>query len=120
MKSYLQLLIILISLLVLVLIFLIPGDFKTSVINKIQIDTIGHIIGFFGLTLLLVGLLKLPLINTVICLFFYSGLTELSQYYLGFRRGEFFDFIANIVGVSLFAIFYWVFTVYGKPPRLKN
>ncbi|TWX59454.1 VanZ family protein [Colwellia hornerae] len=111
MKRNIQLLIILVSLLVLALIFLIPSDLKTTVINKIQIDTIGHIIGFFGLTWILVGLMKLPLINTVICLFFYSALTELSQYYLGFRHGEFFDFIADVIGICLFAFFQWLFVL---------
>jgi VanZ family protein len=120
MKSRIKLLIILISLLILVPFFLIPSDLKMEVLNKIQIDTVGHIIGFFGLSWILVRLIKLPLVNTVICLFFYSALTELSQYYLGFRSGEFFDFVADVVGISLFAILQWLIAVYGKPQGLKN
>jgi VanZ family protein len=120
MKSHIKLLIILISLLALVLLFLIPSDLKMAIIHKVRIDTFGHIIGFFGLTWILVRLLKLPLINTVIALFFYSALTELSQYYLGFRSGEFFDFMADVVGISLFAIFQWLLVVYGKPKRMKS
>lgn len=120
MKRYMQRLIILIFLLVLALIFLIPNDLKTTVINKIQIDTIGHVIGFFGLTWILVGLMKLPLINTVICLFFYSALTELSQYYLGFRSGEFFDFVADVVGISFFAVLQWLFLLYQQPKGIKK
>jgi VanZ family protein len=120
MKSHIKLLIILISLLILVPLFLIPSELKMEVLNMIQIDTVGHIIGFFGLTFILVRVIKLPLINTVICLFFYSALTELCQYYLGFRSGEFFDFVADVVGVSLFALFQWLHIVYGKPQGLKN
>jgi VanZ family protein len=120
MKSHITLLIVLISLLIFLPLLLMPNDLKMAVLDKIQIDTVGHIIGFFGLTLILVRLIKLPLVNTVICLFFYSALTELCQYYLGFRSGEFFDFIADVVGVSLFAIFQWLLIVYGKPQRLKN
>ncbi len=120
MKSYIKLLIILIALLIFIPLFLIPSELKMAVLNKIQIDTVGHIIGFFGLTWILVRILKLPLLNTVICLFFYSALTELSQYYLGFRSGEFFDFVADVVGISLFAIFQWLLVIYGKPQHLKN
>jgi hypothetical protein len=114
MKSHITLLIVLISLLIFLPLLLMPNDLKMAVLDKIQIDTVGHIIGFFGLTLILVRLIKLPLVNTVICLFFYSALTELCQYYLGFRSG------ADVVGVSLFAIFQWLLIVYGKPQRLKN
>jgi VanZ family protein len=120
MKSHIKLLIILISLLILVPLFLIPSELKMEVLNNIQIDTVGHIIGFFGLTWVLVRVFKLPLLNTVICLFFYSGLTELSQYYLGFRSGEFFDFVADVVGISLFGIFQWLLVIYGKPQHLKS
>jgi len=120
MKSYTQLCLILITLLVLILLYFIPAEFKTSIINKIQLDTVGHIIGFFGLTWLLVRVLELPLANTVICLFFYSALTEISQYYLGFRNGEFVDFIADIVGVSLFAICQRLLVSYINPQRMNN
>ena len=71
MKTNLQLLILLVSTLFLVLFFFIPTELTKQVINKIQLDTFGHIIGFFGLTWILVGLVKLPLMNTVICLYFY-------------------------------------------------
>ena len=120
MKSNIQLLSLLISALLLVLFFFVPEQLKTTIINKIQLDSIGHLIGFFGLTWILVGILKLPLFNTVICLFFYSALTELSQYYLGFRRGEFMDVIADVVGISLFAVCQWLFGLYRKPQGIKS
>lgn len=119
MKSKQQLLIILICSLLLILIFFIPNEFKIMIINKIQIDTIGHIIGFFGLSWILIRFVKLPLMNTVICLYFYSALTEIGQYYLGFRSGQFFDFVADVVGISLFATLQWLIVVYGKPKYKK-
>lgn len=120
MKSNVQLLIILISSLVLALFFFIPNELSIMFTQKIQIDTFGHVIGFFGLSWILIGLMKLPLINTVICLFFYSALTEIGQYYLGFRSGEFFDFVADVVGISLFAIVQWSIIVYGKSQHVKT
>jgi len=115
MKTNLQLFILLVSSLLLVLFFFIPAELTMSVINKIQLDTIGHIIGFFCLSWILIRLIKLPLVNTVICLYFYSALTEIGQHYLGFRNGEFADVVADIVGVSLFAILQWFLVIYGKP-----
>jgi VanZ family protein len=114
MKSTLQLLLMLILSLILILFFFIPSELSASILNKIQIDTFGHIIGFFGLSWALIGLLKLPLVNTVICLYFYSALTEIAQYYLGFRSGQFFDFVADVFAISLFATLQWSLIVYGK------
>jgi VanZ family protein len=73
-----------------------------------------NIIGFFGLSWVLVGIVKLPMVNSLICLFIYSALTEIGQYYLGFRSGEFADFLADIAGIVLFIILHWFFIVYGK------
>jgi len=120
MKANLQLLIILVLSLVLVLFFFIPTELSMQVINKIQIDTFGHIIGFFALTWVLVRLVKLPLINTVICLYFYSALTEIGQHYLGFRSGQFIDFVADVVGISLFATLQWLLLTYGKAKYEKE
>lgn len=120
MKSHLQLLLLLISSIILLLFFFIPSDTSAAVLNEIRIDTFGHIVGFFVLSWVLIGLLKLPLINTVICLYFYSALTEMGQYYLGFRSGEFIDFIADIIGVSLFAALQWSLIIYGKKQGIKR
>jgi len=120
MKNRTQLISILILLLTLVLLIFIPEQLKDFFINKIQIDTVGHIFGFFGLTWVLVRLVKLPLFNTVICLYFYSVLTELSQYYLGFRNGEFVDVIADVVGISLFSIYHWLRAFCHKPKGINN
>jgi len=120
MKNNLQLLMLLVSSLLLVLFFFIPTELTMSVINKIQIDTFGHIIGFFGLSWILIRLVKLPLVNTVVCLYFYSAVTEIGQHYLGFRSGQFFDFVADVVGISLFATLQWLTIIYGKPKLEKE
>lgn len=72
-----------------------------------EIDFIGHFLGFFFLTFLIKSLIKLPLFNLAICLIVYSALTEVSQYYLGFRNGEFRDFIADALGIGLFVVIYY-------------
>ena len=88
----------------------ISNDFKTLLVSSIQMDTVGHAIGFFILTFTINALLKLPLINLSICLTFYAAFTEIGQHYLGFRRGEISDFIADVVGILLFILFHWLKT----------
>jgi len=71
-------------------------------------------IGFFILAWLLHGIFKFPVLSISICLVFYAALTELGQLYLGFRNGEISDFIADIVGITLFIGIKWLRMVYGK------
>jgi VanZ family protein len=79
------------------------------IINQIlEIDFIGHFIGFYLLTWFLHKQLSLPLINIGICLIFYGAVTELSQLYLGFRNGEVSDFIADAFGVLLYMATKWL------------
>ncbi|WP_420839706.1 VanZ family protein [Colwellia maritima] len=77
-----------------------------------QIDTIGHFIGFFILTWFVSSILKLSIFNTFFSLSFYSALSELGQYYLGFRNGEFSDFFADIAGISLYLFLKYVYLLY--------
>lgn len=88
------------------------SDFRRLVFRSTDIDSIGHIISFFGLTWVLHSILKLPLFNTMLTVAFYGGLTELGQYYLGFRNGEFKDFFFDIVGMTLFALIRWSILMY--------
>lgn len=83
---------------------LLPTELKRLVFRSPQIDTIGHFIGFFILAWLIHSLIKLTLLETLITLSFYGALSELGQYYLGFRNGEFSDFFADIAGISLFIL----------------
>ena len=67
-------------------------------------DTIGHAVGFFALAGLLSIFFKLPTLPLTIALISYAALSELAQYYLGFRNGEFKDFIADAIGILLFML----------------
>lgn len=75
---------------------------------SMEIDFIGHFIGFFFLTWFLHTKLSLPLINIGLCMVFYGAVTELSQLYLGFRNGEISDFIADVLGISLYMAIKWL------------
>lgn len=92
----------------------IPTELKKVVFRSPKIDTIGHFIGFFILAWLVHSLIKLTLVETFITLSFYGALSELGQYYLGFRNGEFSDFLADIVGISLFILLKLLYLTYKK------
>ena len=92
----------------------IPDSIKNAIFKFPQIDTIGHFTGFFILTWLVSTLLRLPLLNIVLCLIFYGALSEIGQWYLGFRNGEFTDFYADTTGILVFALLKWISIVYGK------
>jgi VanZ family protein len=92
--------------------YLSSNDFRRLVFRSTDIDSIGHMISFFCLTWVLHSILKLPLINTMLTIAFYGALTELGQYYLGFRNGEFKDFFFDIVGITLFGIIRWSILMY--------
>jgi len=93
---------------------LLPAALKKIVFRSPQIDTIGHFIGFFVLAWLVHSLIKLTLVETSITLSFYGALSELGQYYLGFRNGEFSDFFADIAGISLFILLKSLYLIYKK------
>jgi VanZ family protein len=94
-------------------IFTFP-ELRSLLIQHTRIDSWGHLIGFFLLMWILHSLIKLPLLNSAICMTFYAALSEIGQYYLGFRNGEFRDFIADIAGILLFMLLKWISMVYGK------
>lgn len=83
---------------------LLPEEIKKLVFRSPQIDTIGHFIGFFLLTWLVSSILKLSLLSTLLTLTFYASLSELGQYYLGFRNAEFSDFFADSAGITLYLL----------------
>ncbi|MBL4823047.1 MAG: VanZ family protein [Colwellia sp.] len=93
---------------------LLPTELKKIVFRSPQIDTIGHFIGFFILAWLSHSLIKLTLLEALITLSFYGALSELGQYYLGFRNGEFSDFFADIAGISLFILLKSLYLIYKK------
>lgn len=91
---------------------LLPEAIKRFVFRYPKIDTIGHFIGFFILTWFVSSILKLSLLNTFYSLCFYSALSELGQYYLGFRNGEFSDFFADVAGISVYLSLKYVYLLY--------
>lgn len=100
------------------IILVFSSDIRTLIFENTKMDTIGHFIGFFTLSLLLNSIFKLPLLNTITCLIFYAALSEIGQYYLGFRNGEFRDFVADVVGILFFALLKWIYTVYWRKSSL--
>ncbi|MDO6444553.1 VanZ family protein [Colwellia sp. 1_MG-2023] len=83
--------------------------------QSLQIDTLGHFLGFYCLTWFLHKNLSLPLVNICLCMIFYGAVTELSQLYLGFRKGEVSDFVADVVGITLYMAIVWL-----KRPSLEK
>jgi len=91
---------------------LLPEAIKKLVFRSPKIDTIGNFVGFFVLTWLVSSILKLSLLSTLFTLSFYAALSELGQYYLGFRNAEFSDFYADIVGITLYLLLKYAYLKY--------
>jgi len=77
-----------------------------------KLDSIGHFLGFLFLTGLINHLIKPSLFTLSISLTLYAALTEIGQHYLGFRNGEFRDFIADALGIGVFVIIYYLVQQY--------
>ena len=112
MKSRYHLLILTVIVMLFFCLYFISEDFRRVVFRSTEIDSIGHIISFFCLTWVLHSVLKLPLFNTMLTVGFYGILTELGQYYLGFRSAQISDFISDIIGISLFGMIRWSILMY--------
>lgn len=95
-------------------------DFRRVVFRSTEIDSIGHIISFFGLTWVLHSILKLPLLTTMLTVAFYGVLTELGQYYLGFRSAQVSDFISDLIGIGMFGIIRWSILMYRNRSSNKS
>ncbi|WP_353517084.1 VanZ family protein [Thalassotalea sp. SU-HH00458] len=115
MKTRQPLIILLLIIFTIMLLTFASFDLHVIIEQSLQLDTIGHFLGFYFLTWFLHKNLSLPLLNICLCMIFYAAVTELSQMYLGFRKGEMSDFIADIVGISLYLAIVWL-----KRPLLKK
>lgn len=89
-------------------------DYQAIYERGIEIDSIGHIIGFFILTWFLYSIVKGSLLYLSLSLILYAALTEIGQFYLGFRNGEWSDFFADLFGISLFLLIKWCIHIYRK------
>ncbi len=113
--------VIIVSILVLFAHEFLPDNLRKRIFQFPEIDTIGHLTSFFILTWVCHSIIKLSLFICVPLLIFYGALTEIGQSYLGFRSGEFGDFIADIIGISLFVLAKWLFRSYfTKPITVKQ
>ena len=117
MKNQQRILLLLVIIAITIVISIFSNDWNMTISRITRIDSIGHMIGFFALAWFLFLALKLPTINLSLCLIFYSALTELGQLYLGFRNAEISDFIADLVGISLFMLMRWTMMIYGNKAK---
>jgi hypothetical protein len=101
---------------------LLPDALTRAIFRSPQVDTIGHFIGFFVLTWFISSVVKISFLTTLLTLIFYSALSELGQYYLGFRNGEFSDFFADVAGISLYLLLKFSYSRYKLfiHKRIKN
>ena len=118
MKSRQHLLFLLILILAIIVFSFLTNDFKSLILSGTRIDTVGHFIGFFLLTWFLNVVIKLSMTELFFALLVYAALTEVGQFYLGFRNGEVSDFIADVIGISLYAFIKWLIVVYGKQQKI--
>ncbi|MEW6999416.1 VanZ family protein [Colwelliaceae bacterium BS250] len=78
-------------------------------LNKYHLlDKTGHFFGFLFLSWLVDKLLNLNIMVTTIGLIFYSGLTEIGQHMLGFRSGQWSDFIADSLGCLCYLLIVYI------------
>lgn len=96
----------------------LPDPIRKRLFQMPAIDTIGHLTSFFLLAWVCHSVLKLSLTLCVPLLTFYAALTEVGQSFLGYRKGEFSDFIADVVGVLLFVLIKWLYSRYFKHNRI--
>jgi hypothetical protein len=113
-----------ISLIALIVILLSSNELLTNEIRAFlyrvpKVDTIGHFISFFLLTWLVVVIIRIPMTISVITIILYGAITEVGQYYLGFRSGEFADFLADIVGVTIFIVLKLIYDLLLSLKKIK-
>lgn len=114
MKSQQLLLFLFIIILIITGVSILANDLDAIISRGTDIDSIGHMLGFFLFTWFLNSICRLPLITLSITLIFYAALTELGQWYLGFRNPEFSDFIADTVGITIYVVIKWLQLMYFK------
>ncbi|WP_057830548.1 VanZ family protein [Colwellia sp. TT2012] len=92
----------------------LPDTLRMRIFQFPAIDTMGHLISFFILTWVSHSVIKLSLRLCVPLLMFYGALTEIGQSFLGYRSGEFGDFIADVIGISLFVLAKWLYLIFFR------
>ena len=106
--------VIIVSILLLFAHEFLPESLRKRIFQFPEIDIIGHLTSFFILTWVSHSIIKLSLPICVPLLIFYGALTEIGQSFLGYRSGEFGDFIADVIGISLFVLAKWLYLNYFR------
>ncbi len=112
--------VIIVSILLLFAHEFLPELLRKRIFQFPENDTIGHLTSFFILTLVSHSIIKLSLPFCVPLLIFYGALTEIGQSFLGYRSGELGDFIADVVGISLFVLAKWLYLNFFRKIMIKN
>jgi len=94
----------------------LPDSLRKHIFQFPKIDTIGHLTSFFILTWVCHSIIKLSLPLCVPLLIFYGALTEIGQSFLHYRSGQFGDFIADVIGISLFVLVKWLYLSFFRKP----
>lgn len=118
--SYFFITVLIISILLLFIHDFLPDPLRERIFQFPAIDTIGHLTSFFILTWVSHSVIKLSLPFCIPLLTFYAALTEVGQSFLGYRSGELGDFIADVVGISLFILAKQLYLSFFKkkhPPK---
>ena len=112
--------VIIITLLLLFAHEFLPDALRKRIFQFPEIDTIGHLTSFFILTWVSHSIIKLSLSLSVPLLIFYGALTEVGQSFLGYRSGQFGDFVADVVGISLFVLAKWLYRNFFRKTMLNK
>ncbi len=92
----------------------LPDGIRKRIFQFPEIDTIGHLTSFFILTWVCHSIIKLSLPLCIPLLIFYGALTEVGQYFLSYRSGQIGDFIADVIGISLFVMTKWLYVSFFR------
>lgn len=96
----------------------LPDSIRKHIFQFPAIDTIGHLTSFFIITWVCHSVIKLSLLLCIPLLIFYAGLSEIGQDLIGFRSAQLGDFIADIIGITLFVIAKWIYVTFYRKNKV--
>ena len=88
--------------------FLIPGNYLANEIFDWW-DKAQHAFIFAFLTMMANLIYRSKLKMIFFCLVLYGAVIELLQSYTGWRQGEFYDWIADCIGVICVSVLIWIY-----------
>ncbi|MGS0683010.1 VanZ family protein [Shewanella sp. 125m-7] len=99
------------------LVFSKPNYYPTGIPN---FDKIGHVGSFFVLSYLTFLAFKPKWYTLAVILAGYAVFIEIVQSQLSYRSASVADFIADMIGISLFYSTHWIYCRYFKAANLAN